>query len=342
MVVGVRGRGDARSSDDGGGGDSRASLALLARTRRPGGGDGDGGDASRVDFDGVLFALEGGGAAIPIARAGLVSLAEEERPRGSGLDRPREESDAAAEAEINAARAKEAAEVTACPGAPAVLHALAAVAAAKSDARALVRILATVRVPGSSSSFLEESDAGVAADAVSERFDPASAAANGDVGRVLCRLPGGSALWGDPRVWRGLDPLLDPPRSGVFGGPAGSGTLGASGSVGLTGSPGSPGSPGSSRRRRRALAAAMASVGLPAHAVASLLARLGLEETATRAPPLPGDSPDAGNGPTPRSSRRDESIFRESRTSAEPQGDWVRVGPGPGRASDGPSPACGT
>ena len=269
-----------------------------------------------VDFDGVLFALEGGGAAIPIARAGLVSLAEEERPRGSGLDRPREESDAAAEAEINAARAKEAAEVTACPGAPAVLHALAAVAAAKSDARALVRILATVRVPGSSSSFLEESDAGVAADAVSERFDPASAAANGDVGRVLCRLPGGSALWGDPRVWRGLDPLLDPPRSGVFGGPAGSGTLGASGSVGLTGSPGSPGSPGSSRRRRRALAAAMASVGLPAHAVASLLARLGLEETATRAPPLPGDSPDAGNGPAPRSSG-EMNRFSGRRTGAK-------------------------
>ena len=46
----------------------------------------------------------------------------------------------------------------------------------------------------------------------------------------------------------------------------------------------------------------MASVGLPAHAVASLLARLGLEETATRAPPLPRDSPDAGDGPAPRSS----------------------------------------
>ena len=316
MVVGVRGRGDARASGDGGGGDSRASLALLP---------GRGGQAAAtataatlvaVDFDGVLFALEGGGAAIPIARAGLVSLAEEERPRGSESDRPREESDAAAEAEINAARAKEAAEVTACPGAPAVLHALAAVAAAKSDARALVRILATVRVPGSSSSFLEESDAGVAADAVSERFDPASAAANGDVGRVLCRLPGGSALWGDPRVWRGLEPLLDPPRSGVFGGPAGCGTLGASGSVGLTGSPGSPGSPGSSRRRRRALAAAMASVGLPAHAVASLLARLGLEETATRAPPLPGDSPDAGDGPAPRSSG-EMNRFSGRRTGAK-------------------------
>ena len=234
VVVGVRGRGDARSSDDGGGGDSRASSPFSP---------GRGGQAAAtataatlvaVDFDGVLFALEGGGAAIPIARAGLVSLAEEERPRGSGLDRPREESDAAAEAEINAARAKEAAEVTACPGAPAVLHALAAVAAAKSDARALVRILATVRVPGSSSSFLEESDAGAAADAVSERFDPASAAANGDVGRVLCRLPGGSALWGDPRVWRGLDPLLDPPRSGVFGARR---APGPSGRPGLSGSP---------------------------------------------------------------------------------------------------------
>ena len=101
-----------------------------------------------------------------------------------------------------------------------------------------------------------------------------------------------------------------------FRGPAGSGTLGASGSVGLTGSPGSPGSPGSSRRRRRALAAAMASVGLPAHAVASLLARLGLEETATRAPPLPGDSPDAGNGPAPRSSG-EMNRFSGRRTGAK-------------------------
>ena len=74
----------------------------------------------------------------------------------------------------------------------------------RGDASLLLRALGVARVASSSSSFSEHLADAAAAEAEAS-FDPAVAVANGDVGRVLCRLPGGAALWGDVRTWRGIE-----------------------------------------------------------------------------------------------------------------------------------------
>ena len=194
---------------------------------------------------------------------------------------------AADEAAARAGRAEEAAAIASTPGALAVVHAAAAAAAAAGDAGVLIRLLAVTRVVSSSSSFSEalglaslgEGLTGLGGDealtAVTEKeesFDPAVATANGDVGRVLCRLPGGATLWGDVRTWRGIEQArVCSPKTP---------SLRQSAEFGATGTTNdfdewlfhpnvSP------NRRRRALAGAMASTGLPPHAVIALLQQLG-------------------------------------------------------------------
>jgi hypothetical protein len=198
-------------------------------------------ELAATDLAGVALALEGGGAAdgerrgrgpSPLLKAGvaLMSLEEEQGESPSFLaaaaerianpekaapptaaERKMKAAEAAGraalaaadEAAARASRAEEAAAIAATPGALAVVHAAAAAAAAAGDASTLLRALAVARVASSSSSFSEHlADADPSAE---ESFDPAVAVANGDVGRVLCRLPGGAALWGDVRTWRGIE-----------------------------------------------------------------------------------------------------------------------------------------
>ena len=268
-------------------------------------------ELAATDLAGVALALEGGGAvesdrrgrsSSPLLKAGvaLMSLEEEhgessaspaaaaaalasplaapptaaERKMKAAEAAGRAASVAADEAAARARRAEEAAAIAATPGALAVVHAAAAAAAAVGDASLLLRVLAVARVPSSSSSFSEHlTDADPSAE---ESFDPAVAVANGDVGRVLCRLPGGAALWGDVRTWRGIESARV----------AAGGAAASEPSQEWLFHPGEP-----PTRRRRALAAAMAATGLPPHAVAELLAQLG--------PP-----PASGAGPTQGAARR--------------------------------------
>ncbi len=265
-------------------------------------------ELAATDLAGVALALEGGGAAdgerrgrgpSPLLKAGvaLMSLEEEQGESPSFLvaaaerianpekaapptaaERKMKAAEAAGraalaaadEAAARASRAEEAAAIAATPGALAVVHAAAAAAAATGDASTLLRALAVARVASSSSSFSEHlADVDPSAE---ESFDPAVAVANGDVGRVLCRLPGGAALWGDVRTWRGMESARV----------AAAGAAVSDSSEEWLFHPREPPS-----RRRRALAAAMASTGLPPHAVAELLARLG-------PPPASGAGPAQG------------------------------------------------
>ena len=244
-------------------------------------------ELAATDLAGVVLALEGGGAVesdrhsgapSPLLKAGvaLMSLEEEQGESSASLAAAmapptaaersmmaaeaagRAASAAADEAAARARRAEEAAAIAATPGALGVVHAAAAAAGAAGDASLLLRALAVARVASSSTSFSEhlaEWDP-----STEESFDPAAAVANGDVGRVLCRLPGGAALWGDVRTWRGIESARV-----AAGGEASSDT-----SQEWLFHPREP-----PMRRRRALAAAMAATGLPPHAVADLLARLG-------------------------------------------------------------------
>ena len=129
----------------------------------------------------------------------------------------------------------------------------------RGRASLLLRALGVARVASSSSSFSEHLADADPAEAEAS-FDPAVAVANGDVGRVLCRLPGGAALWGDVRTWRGIESA----RVSAVG-PAASDE-----SHEWLFHPREP-----PRRRRRARAAAMAATGLSPHAVSEILARLG-------------------------------------------------------------------
>jgi len=345
-------------------------------------------ELAATDLVGVVLALEGGGAAesdglrrgpSPLLKAGVALMSLEEE-HGESLSSPaaaaaaltsppaapptaaerrmkaaeaagRAASAAADEAAARAARAEEAAAIAVTPGALAVVHAAAAAAAAAGDASLLLRALGVARVASSSSSFSEHLADADPAEAEAS-FDPAVAVANGDVGRVLCRLPGGVALWGDVRTWRGIESARvcaggaaasDESREWLF----------------------HPREP--PRRRRRALAAAMAATGLSPHAVAEILARLGPLPVPERAqgaarrggadglePPGKGDelasrsvsgnAPETfnGNAPRPSSSRVGRSTARvwnvpaTSRArpgtlAAEPAGS----GPGDAVAHDG-------
>ena len=253
-------------------------------------------ELAATDLVGVVLALEGGGATesdglrrgpSPLLKAGVALMSLEEE-HGESLSSPaaaaaalasppaapptaaerrmkaaeaagRAASAAADEAAARAARAEEASAIAATPGALAVVHAAAAAAAAAGDASLLLRALGRARVASSSSSFSEHLADADPAEAEAS-FDPAVAVANGDVGRVLCRLPGGAALWGDVRTWRGIESARV-----SAGGPAASDE-----SHEWLFHPREP-----PRRRRRALAAAMAATGLPPHAVSEILARLG-------------------------------------------------------------------
>ena len=261
-------------------------------------------ELAAMDLHGVLLALEGGGAPelinsthvpSPLLKTGVVLMSLEEE-QGESVASPapafaspptapptaaerkmkaaeaavRAASAAADEAAARAGRAEEAAAIASTPGALAVVHAAAAAAAAAGDAGVLIRLLAVTRVVSSSSSFSEAlavdvSGVEIPSDDLEEQFDPAVATANGDAGRVLCRLPGGALIWGDARTWVGIE----------------------SAKVAVTETSGHskknetsndewlfhPGVP--PIRRRRALAACMSSTGLTPHAVLALLAQLG-------------------------------------------------------------------
>jgi len=295
-------------------------------------------ELAATDLAGVALALEGGGAAdgerrgrgpSPLLKAGvaLMSLEEEQGESPSFLvaaaerianpekaapptaaERKMKAAEAAGraalaaadEAAARASRAEEAAAIAATPGALAVVHAAAAAAAAAGDASTLLRALAVARVASSSSSFSEHlADVDPSAE---ESFDPAVAVANGDVGRVLCRLPGGAALWGDVRTWRGIESARV----------AAAGAAVSDSSEEWLFHPREPPS-----RRRRALAAAMASTGLPPHAVAELLARLG-PPPASGAGPAQG-APRRGDGDADKVENGDRLAGSVSRSPETPR-----------------------
>ena len=211
-----------------------------------------------VDLEGVLSALEGGGTL-------LTPSCGENKITSSTIDENTDKDSAAAAA----------AAVTAFPGAALVLQVAATAAIAMGDALTVARVLALV---------------------ILRRFPS------------LRRLPGGSALWSDVLVWRGLEAMLATGHRGHAGTTKTAASFGdrnnndddnidddddkkdKEGGFGngdddpvgwlLSGRP-----TRWAGERRRLLVTAMATVGLPAHAIAALLVR--------HTPPPPVAAPNA-------------------------------------------------
>jgi len=238
---------------------SRAAAARAAiesfPTRSSRGGCAESDDSAMslaaINLEGVLHAMEVWGRVVPKKTAArspgssltLTHLAEESETSagssetpfdgdepGSGEETERQRGDDA-DAERAALSPEEEADrspTTKDPGFTRALHAAAHAAVSSGDAVAITRVLSLSK-------------------------------------RAGCRLPGGAALWGDVRVWRGIElPTVRHGSDDDDGGDDGDGDGHREWLV-----------PGSTRvRRRRTLALMMASIGLPAHAIASVLSQL--------------------------------------------------------------------